>query len=363
MLESFLKLLKGETISEIVWTADLNYWMDGQRHAGKRRADQCAEKDYLELCRDLECMPYYWYEKFWLSEPEYEGVEVVTDDDGRRRRMIWKTPVGQIWDENVFMAESVSEACTKRAVTTESDLKILLYILEHRRMKPAVVDIYPERMKLWVAYDGLPCLGMRRGPLASFLYEWAGISNGIYLIHDHPELVREILDLMDEQEGPAVEAACRLAPPLVHFADNLSSSNVTGFFDEFMAQRYRQRLAAFHSAGTACAVHLDGTVKGLLPRLAEVGMDAIEALTPFPSGDLGVEEMRSVARNDKVILWGGVPGAMFAPPFTWRDMETHLEKLVASWSGTPFVISVADQVPPNGDIEMVRKISEFLRKY
>lgn len=361
MLESFLKLLKGNPINEIVWTADLVYWMNGQKQAGKRTAGQCTEKDYLELCRDLGCMPYYWYENFWLSEPEYEGVEIVAENDGLRRRLIWKTPIGWIWEENVFMPESVSEACIKHAVETETDLKILLYILEHRRMRPAVVDIYHDRMKLWADYDGLPAIGMHRSPLSSFFYEWTGINNGSYLMFDHPELVREILTLMEEQEGPVVEAVCRLAPPLVHFPDNLSSSNFTGFFDEFMAEPYRRRLTAFHAAGIACAVHLDGTVKGLLPKLVKVGMDAIESLTPFPSGDIEVEEMRSVAESDKVVLWGGIPGIMFAPPFTWSDMEAHLEKLVASWSGTPFVVGVADQVPPNGDIEMVGKISEFLR--
>lgn len=104
----------------------------------------------------------------------------------------------------------------------------------------------------------------------------------------------------------------------------------------------------------------DGTIRGLLSKLVSVGMDAIEALTPFPAGDVGVEEMRSVAGNDKVILWGGVPGVMFAPPFTWKEMAAHLEKLIAAWSGTPFVVGTADQVPPNGDIEMVKKISDFL---
>jgi hypothetical protein len=36
MLESFLKLLQGEPVDEIVWTADLKYWMDGQRQASMR---------------------------------------------------------------------------------------------------------------------------------------------------------------------------------------------------------------------------------------------------------------------------------------------------------------------------------------
>jgi hypothetical protein len=52
---------------------------------------------------------------------------------------------------------------------------------------------------------------------------------------------------------------------------------------------------------------------------------------------------------------------MFAPPFTWKDMEKHVGQLLEQWGGTPFVVGVADQVPPDGDIEFVRGISAMIR--
>ena len=130
-----------------------------------------------------------------------------------------------------------------------------------------------------------------------------------------------------------------------------------------MAAFYRSRLEKLHTAGVKCAVHLDGTVRGLLPKLAEVGFDAIEAVTPQPAGDVAVEEMRDIAQNDQVILWGGVPGAMFSTPYTWNDMESHLRKLLDSWSGTRFVVGVADQVPPDGNIQYCKKIAEMIDSY
>ena len=52
----------------------------------------------------------------------------------------------------------------------------------------------------------------------------------------------------------------------------------------------RARLERLHAAGVRAAVHLDGTLKGLLPKLAATGIDAIEAITPQPVGDLSLEE-------------------------------------------------------------------------
>jgi hypothetical protein len=68
-----------------------------------------------------------------------------------------------------------------------------------------------------------------------------------------------------------------------------------------------------------------------------------------------------VANNETLILWGGVPGVMFAPPYTWNQMEAHVRRLVDCWQGRPFVVGVADQVPPDGNIAFCRKIAQVLQ--
>jgi hypothetical protein len=364
MRESFLKLLAGEPADQIIWTADISYWIDGQRQIGQANPDWYTEAGYLKLCQELGILPYYWYQKFWLGEPEYDDrVELITKQQDNTCIRLWETPVGCLREESSFMAESCSTACTRHPVNTKNDIETLLYILEHRKLCPACLDDYNDRLELWAEYDGLPSIALPRSPLPSFFCEWAGIQNGVYLLMDYPDLIGRSLTLMAEQEEPIIEAVCKAAPPLVHFADNLSSDNFTGYFDEFMAAFYRSRLEKLHTAGVKCAVHLDGTVRGLLPKLAEVGFDAIEAVTPQPAGDVAVEEMRDIAQNDQVILWGGVPGAMFSTPYTWNDMESHLRKLLDSWSGTRFVVGVADQVPPDGNIQYCKKIAEMIDSY
>ena len=145
------------------------------------------------------------------------------------------------------------------------------------------------------AIDGLPCIGLPRSPLPAFFVEWAGVQNGSYLLTDCPEKCAEALRLMEEQESPIIDAVCELAPPLVHFPDNLSSDCMTSLYDDHLAGVHRRRIERLHAAGVKCAVHLDGTVKGLLPKLIASGFDAIEALTPKPGGDLDVEEIRMLA--------------------------------------------------------------------
>jgi len=360
MRESFLQLLEGRRPGQTVWTADLTYWVDGCVREGRADPKWQTELGHLGLCRELGCMPYYWYGKFWAGEPRYDGIEVAVQTQGDKRRCAWRTPIGDLVGESAFLAGSWSEAPVRYPVETECDLDILLYILERRRMEPTNLEDYRQRIELWSRFDGLPCLGLPRSPLPAFIVEWAGVEHGALLALDCPEKLEAALDLMELQERPVVDAVCALAPPVVHFPDNLSSANLTSLFDRHMAARYRRRIERLRAAGVRCAVHLDGTVGGLLPKLAQAGFDAIEALTPKPLGDVGLGEMRAAAGSETVVLWGGVPGAMFAPPFSWDDMRTHVETLLERWKGQPFIVGVADQVPPNGDIEFVRRISRLI---
>ncbi|MBN2578627.1 MAG: hypothetical protein JXB10_06510 [Pirellulales bacterium] len=361
MLQSFFSLLNGEQSERIVWTADITYWIAGRQQAGKADPRWNTEEGYLQLHGELGIMPYYYYEKFWAAEPRYEdGIIVNESKDGGRITRRFSTPAGELREESVHSPLSCSTGITKHFVESERDLDVLLEIVRHRRLVPANLDDWPDRRRLWQRYDGLPCIGLPRSPLPAWMVEWAGVQNGSYFLADCPEKCAELFRLMEEQEEPIIEAVCDLAPPLVHFPDNLSSDCMTRLYDDHLAGVHQRRIERLHAAGVKCAVHLDGTVKGLLPKLIDSGFDAIEALTPKPGGDLDPEEIRELAAGRSVILWGGVPGVMFAPPYTWRQMEAYVRRLIGCWAGRPFILGVADQVPPDGDIGFCRKLAELI---
>ncbi len=362
MLEDFLKLLKGEKPDGVVWTADISYWINGQKQAGTADAAWETEAGYLQLHKHLGVMPYFDYDKFWTGRAVYDNtVEVRREsrDGNTINRMV--TPVGTLTESLTYMPESACEAITQHMIATPGDMDVLLYILEHRHLEPCNLEGYAERSARYANYDGLPCLGLPRSPLSSLCYEWAGLQNMVYLMLDCEDKVLTALDIMAAEQQVILDAVCELAPPLVHFPDNLSSDNLTSYYDAHMRDGHRRRIQQLHRAGTRCAVHLDGTTQGLLPKLVESGFDAIEALTPVPAGDLTAAEMQDCAGSDTVILWGGAPGALFAPPYRWNDMERHVQKVLETWKDRPFVLGVADQVPPDGDISFCRKIADMLK--
>lgn len=70
--------------------------------------------------------------------------------------------------------------------------------------------------------------------------------------------------------------------------------------------------------------------------------------------------MRRLANRQDMILWGGIPGALFPPPTDWPALRRHLDGLLDAWAGCPFIVGVADQVPPDGTIDFCRRIAEHI---
>ena len=110
-------------------------------------------------------------------------------------------------------------------------------------------------------------------------------------------------------------------------------------------------------------LHIDGTLRGVAERLAGVGIDCLDAVTPKPVGDVGIDELRDVV-GDEILILGGMPGAIFAPPFTAPDIERHVREIIrVHRDSNRFMFGVADQVPPNGDIELVRLVGELVEQH
>ncbi len=51
---------------------------------------------------------------------------------------------------------------------------------------------------------------------------------------------------------------------------------------------------------------------------------------------------------------------MFAPPFTADDMRRQVELVIEHhWDYGKFIMGVADQVPPDGDMNLVRLVGDL----
>jgi hypothetical protein len=116
-------------------------------------------------------------------------------------------------------------------------------------------------------------------------------------------------------------------------------------------------------AGKRSLIHMDGTLKGLIGAVAATGFDIIEAVTTAPVGDMTIGEIADAVRGP-TIIWGGLPGAMLAPKTSGADFYLHVIETLGVMKSEPrFVLSVADQVPPDGLLDRVGAVGELCDTY
>ncbi len=352
--ERFLAAVSGDVGARPVLVPDLSYWLAA--HPLPEGDDLLA---VLRFHRRLGVVPYYIYAN---------GLCAIALPDARVRRVtsggdltvtVWETPLGPLRKETVRLPASATEAITVYPVQTAEDLRRLIALYRTARVVRLPAEAFRERACLVAAYGGYALLSVPRSPLPALLTDWAGVLNGVALMADEPGLCEEFFAILGPLCLAATDILCEEAPALVHVCDNLTGAVYTSYFETYLAPHYRAVLGRLHAAGCRVATHLDGTVRGLLPLLAGVGFDAVEALTPAPVGDATAAEMRAMA-GPRTVLWGGLPGAMFAPNWTWEQFREHLLDVLAAWRGTPFVLGIADQLPPDGDIEFVRRTAALL---
>ena len=365
LLERLLAVFSGEKPDVMPWFADLTYWYRARLYHSDLPTKYLGEKGRIRLYRDLGCGAHE--ELYNLpGTVAYYGVKhvrsVETLRDGTTiSEETYKTPVGSIKSVTKFVPKSVSSAHIKYAVENRRDLRVLQYIYKNQEFKPDYSLQY-DRLEDW---DGLGFVSSLppRTPFQRLIVVWAGVTNTIRLMMREPEELEETIQVMSEADDPVYEAICESPAPGVYFGENITSDVISPWiFKKYHAPYYKMRAEQLHAAKKVIYVHIDGTLRGVLPLIEETGVDCAQSVTPAPVGDVPVEHLRELA-GSKIILWGGLPGVYFSKLYPERTLREMAMKVIRHHlSGHKFIIGVADQVPPDGDIARVRMITEIVEK-
>jgi hypothetical protein len=147
--------------------------------------------------------------------------------------------------------------------------------------------------------------------------------------------------------------------------ENLSSEMVgPDLFELYMFDYQKEWTTKIREAGKYSFIHIDGTLAGLLRHEASVGFTVLEALTPYPTGDVRFEDIEALAGDSDSILWGGIPGSYFTECVDDAEFDSHVKHLLSIMVKKPrFVLGVADQVPPDGLERRVKRVSELVSEF
>lgn len=355
--ERLMAVFAGQRPDVLPWFADLSYWRTAHQSNGSLPPEYATDEGYVALHHDHHVGFYLAYAGVYGMSAEGASIEVEQHREGDRIFSRTVTPAGTIEGEQVYLPHTNSTAWIRYPVSNPDDLAVVRYLYEARQVFP----IYES----WLHWDeltgdlGVQVACIPRGGVFSLTAEWCGVMNLSYLLADAPEDVQRTVDVMLEYNLSVIDVMAASPAPLVEFCDNLTGEVATPLFARYHTDYYLEGNRRLHAAGKHTLTHVDGTLQGIIPLVAAAGVDAAEAVTPMPCGDVAVADLRELAGPD-LIIFGGMPGAMFAPPFKAEDLRRQLEEILEHhWEAGKFVLGSADQIPPDGDMNLVRLVGEW----
>ncbi|MEM2888872.1 MAG: uroporphyrinogen decarboxylase family protein [Candidatus Bathyarchaeia archaeon] len=366
VLERLLAVFSRKKPDVMPWFADLTYWYKAKSYKNELPSKYLGESGQIRLYRKLGCGSHE--ELYNLpGEVTYYGIKRINSlesfDDGTKVfEEKYSTPLGDIFGVTKFVPQSFSSAHIKYPVATKQDLRVIQYIYKNQEFKSDYA-IQHDKLKKWRGI-GLVSSLPPRTPFQRMIVEWAGVTNTIMLMMKEREEFEETLQIMAEADDSIYEAVCESPAPAVYFGENITSDVISpSIFKRYHMPYYKKRVNQLHAAGKFIYVHIDGTLRGVLPLIEFTNIDCAQSITPAPVGDINVEKLREAA-GQNIILWGGLPGVYFSHLYPEKNLRQMALKVIKyHLEGYKFIMGVADQVPPDGDINRVKNITEIIEKH
>jgi hypothetical protein len=360
-----LRVFEGKDYPGVFWQPRAEPWFAWHREFGTM-PERYAQMSLLDFFDDFDLSMRYVHYYTGMPDPvarRYtEPVKVDHQREGERGVTVIHTPHGDLVEKHHLTVDRTWRT-VEFPVKTRQDLKGLKWLLERSECR-----FVPERFEKGSAFvgdRGEPQFWVPKSPYQALCQQYMKLHDFIYALADAPDEVEEVMDLIDRTYDPLYEQlAAYGGAHIINFGENVHESLLSpAYFERYLMPWYEKRAGQLHAAGIYSHMHLDGYFKSLLPFLARMPFDGIEALTPKPQGDVTLEQIKDHI-GDKVLL-DGIPAIFFLPHYPQERVQECVERLVELFHPR-LVLGISDELPEGADeagVERMRWVGEYCRNW
>lgn len=359
-----LAIFRGEDPGGVLWQPRLDYWYKVNKARGSL-PEPLKDATMLDVYRYCHAsIRYFLWDRSWLRDhtwlrQSYKTVETHTEwVDDQHLRTTWTTPIGAITRVLHFDEWQVSSHIVEYPVRSPEDIKVLNYMMQDETWFWDDAQFQAD-MEVYGAY-GTPQFYFRRSPVQRLFIEEMGLEQSVYFMLDEPDLFEEYVETATAADDAMYAVIAQSPVHIVNLGENIDAFiDSPPYWREHLAPYYNRRVPQLQAAGKFVSIHVDGTMKPLLPHLQDCPFDAIEAATPEPQGDVTVEEIKAAIGD--MVLMDGLPALYFIPD--QYPVETLMERVrtMVDRFHPRLVLGVSDEFPPDGEIERARMIGEMVQ--
>jgi hypothetical protein len=339
--EMNLAVFRGEPVPHVFFQPRFEPWFDWHLQFGSLPPELrgLSLLDAYDLVGASMRTVHYYTGQPDPVEMSFTGeVNISEQCEPERIRRRYDTPFGPLFEE------------VKLTVDRAWRLRWLLA----RR----VIRFSPEKFARGAAYigdRGEPQFWVPKSPYLALAQQWMRLEDFIYALADNREQVEDIMTVIDESYDELYEQLMSDgALHILNFGENIEMAYVsTDYFERYLIPWYARRSGQLRNAGIFTHVHIDGYFKPLLPYLADLPFDGLEALTAEPQGDVTLEEIRDHIGN-KVLL-DGIPAVLFLDHYSREELQRCVETVVSMFHPR-LVLGISDELPEGGGEETFNRL-------
>jgi len=283
------------------------------------------------------------------KKPGSKNGEIIT---------IYNTPIGTL-KQIERIGGGLGGHLTEYPIKIVEDLKIMKLILENTEVL-FLKDNY-EKAERITGNRGVVSTYLLKSPYQKIITEYMGFNRTILYLKRYPNQIENFLKFLEEWDNQMYDQIAKSALEIINFGENIDANlSPPPYFEKYLIPYYKKRVNQLHKAGKYCHIHMDGSLKDLLPYLAELPFDGLEALTAKPQGDVTLEEIKE-SIEDKILL-DGIPSILFLQEYSNKYVREYTQKVLELFSPN-LILGVSDELSPNGDIKKIEMIAEMIKEF
>ncbi len=295
------------------------------------------------------------------ADCENPHVERHTEQENGLRTTIIETPDGELVAQDSYDVYTESWHPVGFPADSVENLRRLRWLF-----RDTEYSVPAERAGEWAARqqeleakDAVSMTGIGPSPLMNLVEHLCGPETTIYLLHDEPELFREVIDLMHADRMRNLRALLpHVEADTFWLTENTSTTLISpDMFEEFCMPHLHDYGNLILEHDIVPVHHMCGTLNALLEKVDELPALVNEAFTTPPVGDTTLTDGRRRMRSKALI--GGTNATLWLAP-----VEKIVQSVAEDLSNCPdrrkIFLTSAGVLPPPVSFEKARRtVAEF----
>lgn len=326
-------------------------WLIYSNHLPRGKFER--EMRNMGLGLDIRCRVYRSY---------MPNVRVEEKRDGSYLYTIYRTPYGDLsMTTRIGLKFQLPGGSwiAKHPVKGVEDVRALEFIIEDTVYEPYYEDY--KQIKEDLGGDGIVTVSADYTPLMKIIVRYMGFKTFALMLKRRPDLIEDLVEKIDRKYEEMYKIIADSPAEIVRVGDNIDSALISPkLFEKYCLPYYNKYAAILKERGKIVISHMDGRLKALKDLIAKTKLDAIEAFTPPPMGDLPPREAKEAWRDK--IVWMNFPEAIFLQDEdSIKKYAIRLLEEIAP--GVGYIISITEDIHPKHLRKGIRIVTEVLSKY